>query len=37
LDVDEVGNIRNWPKDFFGDDLGDMTAMTIAAAKRAQE
>lgn len=34
LDVDMCGNIRNWPQDFFGDDVGDLVAMTEAAAKR---
>ena len=24
LKVDEYGNIRNWPQDFFGDDIGDL-------------
>lgn len=34
LDVDIFGNITNWPTDFFGDSLGEMTAMTEAAARR---
>lgn len=34
LDVDEYGNITNWPKDFFGDEIGDLAAMTEAALKR---
>jgi predicted ATPase len=34
LDVDLTGHVRNWPKDFFGDEMGDLVAMTEAAAKR---
>lgn len=34
LKVDEYGNISNWPKDFFGDEFGEMAAMTKAAAAR---
>lgn len=34
LKVDEVGNITNWPRDFFGDEMGDLAAMTQAAMKR---
>jgi len=34
LEVDEFGNITNWPQDFFGDDMGDLVAMTEAAARR---
>ena len=37
LEVDRVGNIRNWPKNFFGDVMGDMFAMTDARAKQMQE
>lgn len=37
LKIDEYGNIINWPKDFFGDDMGDLVAMTEAAMKRQQE
>ena len=37
LDVDLYGNIKNWPKDFFGDEFGEMAAMTEAAAKRQQK
>jgi Protein of unknown function (DUF3696). len=32
--VDEFGNIRNWPKDFFGDEVGDLNAMVDAAMRR---
>ncbi len=34
LDVDLLGNIRNWPKDFFGDEFGEMAAMAKAAMER---
>lgn len=37
LDVDLFGNITNWPKDFFGDEFGEMAAMTMAAMARKQE
>lgn len=28
LEMDEFGNIKNWPENFFGDVMGDMFAMT---------
>ncbi len=34
LKVDEYGNISNWPKNFFGDELGDRVAMAEAAMRR---
>jgi predicted ATPase len=34
LKVDEYGNIANWPQDFFGDEMGDLAAMTEATAER---
>ena len=37
LDVDIFGNIRNWPRDFFGDEMGDLLAMTEAAERRQQQ
>ena len=37
LDVDMFGDIRNWPKDFFGDEMGDLTAKTEAAMRRQAE
>jgi predicted ATPase len=37
LDVDLFGNIRNWPKDFFGDEFGEMAAITKAAMERKRE
>ncbi|MCA9938346.1 MAG: DUF3696 domain-containing protein [Anaerolineales bacterium] len=37
LDVDSYGNIRNWPVNFFGDELGELAAMTEAALQRQME
>jgi hypothetical protein len=37
LDLDLFGSIRNWPKDFFGDDFGEMAAITKAAMERKKE
>ncbi len=37
LDLDTYGNIKNWPEDFFGDEVGDLTAMTEAAIARQKE
>ena len=34
LEVDGLGNIANWPKDFFGDQFGEIAAMSDAALKR---
>ncbi len=34
LDLDPFGNIKNWPKDFFGDDFGEIAAMSQAALAR---
>lgn len=34
LDLDMYGNIRNWPSDFFGDEVEDMEAMSRAARER---
>ena len=34
LTVDLLGNIHNWPKDFFGDELGEVAAMTRAQMQR---
>ena len=34
LDVDMFGNIINWPDHFFGDEAGDLMAMTKAAMHR---
>lgn len=34
LALDEFGNINNWPQGFFGDEMGDLVAMTEAAMQR---
>ena len=31
LKMDEFGNISNWPENFFGNEMGDLFAMTEAA------
>ncbi|MDA0241810.1 MAG: DUF3696 domain-containing protein [Chloroflexi bacterium] len=37
LQLDTFGNILNWPENFFGDEMGDLIAMTEAAIKRQME
>jgi hypothetical protein len=34
LDLDLFGSITDWPQDFFGDEFGEMAAITRAAIKR---
>ncbi len=34
LKFDQFGNISNWPKDFFGDQFGEIAAMSEAVLKR---
>ena len=34
LDLDLFGNITNWPEGFFGDEFGEIAAMSKAAQKR---
>ena len=34
LKMDEYGNITNWPENFFGDEMGDLFAMTKAQRER---
>ncbi|MCY4403608.1 MAG: DUF3696 domain-containing protein [Candidatus Poribacteria bacterium] len=34
LKLDEFGNISNWPENFFGDEMGDLFAMTEAQRER---
>ena len=34
LDIDMFGNIRNWPENFFGDEMGDITGQAKAAMKK---
>jgi predicted ATPase len=36
LKIDSDGNISNWPDDFFGDEMADIVARNVAAAKRAE-
>ena len=37
LDLDPYGVIQNWPKDFFGDDFGEIAATHLAALKRQRQ
>ena len=37
LNVDDYGNITNWPQNFFGDEMGDLAAKTKAEIKRKKE
>jgi len=37
LDLDSFGNITNWPKDFFGDDVGELAETARAVVKRRME
>jgi predicted ATPase len=34
LEVDDLGNIRNWPRDFFGDQMEDVAAQAKESLKR---
>ena len=34
LELDPYGNIKNWPEHFFGDEFGELAAMTEAAIER---
>jgi len=34
LQLDEYGSIKNWPPNFFGDEMGELSAMTKAVMKR---
>jgi predicted ATPase len=34
LQIDMFGNIRNWPENFFGDEMGDITEQANAAMKK---
>ena len=34
LEIDEFGNIQNWPENFFGDEMGDITAQARAAMEK---
>ncbi len=37
LEIDGFGNITNWPRNFFGDTMQDLAAMTDAAMRRESE
>jgi hypothetical protein len=37
LEVDDLGRVKNWPKYFFGDTLGETREQTALAIKRAKE
>lgn len=34
LELNEEGEIENWPENFFGDEMGDLTARTVAAMNK---
>ena len=34
LEIDQYGNISNWPTDFFGDQFGEIAAISEAALER---
>ena len=34
LELDESGKIRNWPDNFFGDELGEIAAISLAGLRR---
>jgi predicted ATPase len=34
LQIDNFGNIQNWPENFFGDEMGDITEQAKAAMKK---
>ena len=36
LSIDEFGDISNWPENFFGNEMEDLTARTVAAMARKQ-
>ena len=37
LEVNLYGDIENWPENFFGDEMADLTARTVAAMNRRQQ
>ncbi len=37
LELDKFGNVLNWPKHFFGDEMGDITEQAKAALKKRKE
>jgi Protein of unknown function (DUF3696) len=34
LTLNRFGEIENWPENFFGDEMAEMTARTVAAMQR---
>ena len=34
LQIDTFGNVLNWPENFFGDEMGDITEQAKAAMKK---
>jgi hypothetical protein len=37
LEIDQYGSIKKWPKDFFGDSMGDAAARSLAAIGRKKQ
>ncbi|MCR4316670.1 MAG: DUF3696 domain-containing protein [Planctomycetes bacterium] len=37
LEIDEYGNIKNWPNNFFGDEMGEVLAKADAALRRKRD
>jgi predicted ATPase len=37
LKLNEYGDIENWPEDFFGDEMADLTARAVKAAERREK
>ena len=37
LRLTDLGEIENWPENFFGDDLAESTARVVAAARRSRQ
>ncbi len=37
LEIDDFGNIKNWPENFFGDEMGDIAGQAKAAIKKRME
>lgn len=37
LELNMFGDIENWPENFFGDEMADLTARTVAAMRRQQQ
>ncbi|MDY6949726.1 MAG: DUF3696 domain-containing protein, partial [Pseudomonadota bacterium] len=37
LRLNEYGEIENWPENFFGDEMADISARTLAAMNRKKE